>query len=219
MPSADLIWTIVGFVLTLLILSHIIGDNPLFRIVTYLFVGVASGAVAVIAIYQVIWPKLILPILRGDYLTIIPLVLSLLLVAKLFPRYSAAGNFTMAYLVGAGAAVAVGGAVMGTLISQSRALITPFNLSSAVQSGSPVMQIVEGAFILIGTLATLFYFQFSAKVQANQSVKRPVFVETAGKLGQGFIAVTFGALLAGVFGSAIAALVERLAFLLTAFRF
>jgi len=82
-----------------------------------------------------------------------------------------------------------------------------------------VMQIVEGAFILIGTLATLFYFQFSAKVQANQSVKRPVFVETAGKLGQGFIAVTFGALLAGVFGSAIAALVERLAFLLTAFRF
>ena len=161
----------------------------------------------------------ILPILRGDYLTIIPLVLSLLLVAKLFPRYSAAGNFTMAYLVGAGAAVAVGGAVMGTLISQSRALITPFDLSSAVQSGSPVMQIVEGAFILIGTLATLFYFQFSAKVQANQSVKRPAFVETAGKLGQGFIAVTFGALLAGVFGSAIAALVERLAFLLTAFRF
>ena len=77
MPSDDLIWTIVGFVLTLLILSHIIGDNPLFRIVTYLFVGVASGAVAVIAIYQVIWPKLILPILRGDYLTIIPLVLSL----------------------------------------------------------------------------------------------------------------------------------------------
>ena len=109
MPSADLIWTIVGFVLTLLILSHIIGDNPLFRIVTYLFVGVASGAVAVIAIYQVIWPKLILPILRGDYLTIIPLVLSLLLMAKLFPRYSAVGNFTMAYLVGAGAAVAVGG--------------------------------------------------------------------------------------------------------------
>ena len=219
MLTADLIWTIVGFVLTLLILSHILGDNPLFRIVSYLFVGVASGAVAVIAIYQVIWPKLILPILRGDYLTLVPLVLALLLITKLFPRYSAAGNFTMAYLVGAGAAVAVGGAVMGTLISQSRALVTPFNLSTAVQSGNPVMQILEGAFILIGTLATLFYFQFSAKVQANHSIKRPKFVETMGKLGQGFIAITFGALLAGVFGSAIAAMVERLAFLFTAFRF
>ncbi len=219
MQPADLIWTIVGFVLTLLVLSYVIGDNPLFRLVSYLFVGIASGAVAVIAIYQVIWPKLILPILRGDYLTLIPLLLSLLLIAKLFPRFSFLGNFSMAYLVGAGAAVAVGGAVMGTLISQTHALITPFSLATAAASENLISQFVEGGFILVGTLATLFYFQFSARVQANQSIQRPQFVEVAGKLGQAFIAITFGALLAGVFGSAISALVERLAFLLTAFRF
>ncbi|TLN09736.1 hypothetical protein FDZ74_11555, partial [bacterium] len=170
MQIADLIWTIVSFVLTLLILSYVIGDNPLFRFVSYLFVGVASGVVAVVAIYQVIWPKLILPILRGDYLTLIPLVLSLLLIAKLFPRFSFLGNVSMAYLVGAGAAVAVGGAVMGTLVSQSQALITPFSLSTAIASGNPISQIIEGVFILIGTLSTLFYFQFTAKVQANQAI-------------------------------------------------
>lgn len=219
MQIADLIWTIVSFVLTLLILSYVIGDNPLFRFVSYLFVGVASGVVAVVAIYQVIWPKLILPILRGDYLTLIPLVLSLLLIAKLFPRFSFLGNVSMAYLVGAGAAVAVGGAVMGTLVSQSLALVAPFSLSAAMASGNPISQIIEGIFIFIGTLSTLFYFQFTAKVQANQTIQRPRFVEVVSKLGQGFIAITFGALLAGVFGSAIAALVERLAFLLTAFRY
>lgn len=219
MQIADLIWTIVSFVLTLLILSYVIGDNPLFRFVSYLFIGVASGTVAVIAIYQVIWPKLILPILRGDYLTFIPLVLSLLLIAKLFPRFSFLGNFSMAYLVGAGAAVAVGGAVMGTLVPQTTALAAPFSLSTAAASGNPVSQIIEGVFILVGTLSTLFYFQFTAKVQANQTIQRPRVIEIAAKLGQGFIAITFGALLAGVFGSAIAALVERLAFLLTAFRY
>lgn len=219
MQTADLIWAIVGFVLTLLVLSYVLGDNPFFKLVTYLFVGIASGAVAVIAIYQVIWPKLILPILHGDLLTLIPLALSLLLLAKLFPRISFLGNISMAYLVGAGAAVAVGGAVMGTLISQTSALAAPFDLSTAAASGSPISQIVEGVFILIGTLATLFYFQFTSKIQANQTIQRSQFVEVMGKIGQGFIAITFGALLAGVFGSAIAALVERMAFLLTAFRF
>lgn len=219
MQTADLIWTIVGFVLTLLVLSYVIGDNPLFKLVSYLFVGIASGAVAVVVIYEVIWPKLILPILQGDYLTFIPLLLSLLLIAKIFPRFSFLGNFSMAYLVGAGAAVAVGGAVMGTLVSQTGALIAPFNLSQAASSGDLLSQILEGGFILVGTLATLFYFQFTARVQANQSIRRPRFIEITGKIGQAFIAITFGALLAGVFGSAIAALVERLAFLLTAFRF
>ncbi len=219
MGTADLIWTIVGFVLTLLVLSYVLGDNPLFKLVTYLFVGIASGVVAVIAIYQVIWPKLILPVLNGNYLTLIPLLLSVLLLTKLFPKVSFLGNISMAYLVGAGAAVAVGGAVLGTLVSQTSAMAAPFSLSTAATSANPLAQIAEGVFILVGTLATLFYFQFSAKVQANQTVKRPQFVEVVGKVGQGFIAITFGALLAGVFGSAIAALVERLAFLLTAFRF
>lgn len=219
MQPADLIWTIVGFVLTLLVLSYVIGDNPLFRLVSYLFVGISSGAVAVVVLYQVIWPKLILPLLHGNLLTLIPLLLSVLLLAKLFPRFAFLGNFSMAYLVGAGAAVAVGGAVLGTLVSQTQALITPFSLSTAAASGNWIAQIAEGGFVLIGTLATLFYFQFSARVQANQSVQRSRFVEGAGKIGQAFIAVTLGALLAGVFGSAIAALVERLAFLLTAFRF
>lgn len=219
MGTADLIWTIVGFVLTLLVLSYVLGDNPFFKLVSYLFVGIASGAVAVIAIYQVIWPKLILPVLSGNYLTLIPLLLSVLLICKLFPKVSFLGNISMAYLVGAGAAVAVGGAVMGTLVAQTSAMAAPFDLSSAAASGNPLSQIAEGVFILVGTLATLFYFQFSARVQANQTIQRSQFVEVVGKIGQGFIAITFGALLAGVFGSAIAALIERLAFLLTAFRF
>ena len=56
MPSADLIWMLVSFFLTVLVLSYIFGDNPLFRFATYLFVGVAAGYVAVIIVQNVIVP-------------------------------------------------------------------------------------------------------------------------------------------------------------------
>jgi hypothetical protein len=47
MQPVDLIWTIVGFILTLMVFSYLFGDNPLFRLVTYLFVGVSAGFAAV----------------------------------------------------------------------------------------------------------------------------------------------------------------------------
>ena len=41
--SVDLIGMFFAAVLTIMVLSYMIGDNVLFRIATYLFVGVASG--------------------------------------------------------------------------------------------------------------------------------------------------------------------------------
>ena len=80
MQSMDLIWTLVSFILTLLIFSYLLGDNPLFRVASYLFVGVTAGYVAVVVIYQVILPKLIWPLMEGNLLekglTLIPLVLT-----------------------------------------------------------------------------------------------------------------------------------------------
>ena len=49
MNMADLIGATLAFVLTLLTLSYLIGDNPLFRFAIHLFVGVASGIAVVIA--------------------------------------------------------------------------------------------------------------------------------------------------------------------------
>ena len=216
----DLNWMLFSSVLTLLVFSYLLGDNFLFRIVTYIFVGVSSGFVAAILIQQVIWPRLLQPIFGGGglaeiLLSLIPLILGLLLFAKLSPRFSGFGNFSMAYLVGAGAAVIIGGAVFGTLLPQSVAIINTFDLNrAAANQVSPIWQLLQGIVFVLGALSTLVYFQFSARSKLKQNQpERPKLVESIARVGQVFIAITLGALFAGVYGAAITALIERLDFL------
>jgi hypothetical protein len=118
----------------------------------------------------------------------------------------------MAFLVGVSAAVAVGGAVMGTIFPQTRAAMTAFDLPEAGKYW--LERLVEGIIMLIGTVTTLIYFHFGAKATAN-GPQRSKLVSVLSQVGQVFIAITFGVLFAGVFVAAMTALIERLNFLIT----
>jgi hypothetical protein len=215
-PNSELVSGGVSFLLTLMILSYLIGDNPFFRVAVYLFVGVSGGYATAVAWHQVLWPQLFMPLLYGSLwervLALVALVLGGLLLLKLFPRASQLGSAAIAFLVGVGAAVAVGGAIMGTLFPQTEASINMFNLLGG--SGSLLSQLVKSSIILAGTLTTLIYFQFS--VRAGPKGPRPnKLVGGLGWIGQVFIAITLGVLFAGVYTAAITALIERLNFLWT----
>ena len=211
----DIIWTVVSFLLTLLILSFIFGDNPLFRFAAYLFVGVSAGYAAVLLIYQVLWPQLVVPIVAGNWITAVPLALGLLLTFRLVPSLSRVGNISMAYLVGAAAAVAIGGAVLGTLLGQTRGAINAFDLNAPANGANQAARLGDAIVMLVGTVATLAYFQFTARTRPNQPTVRPAVVEGLARIGQLFIAVTLGALFAGVTAAALTALIERLGFIQT----
>lgn len=203
----EVISAIIGLVLTLLIFSYLIGDNPLFRSAVYLFIGVASGYAAAVIWQQVLLSKLFRPLLSADpnqlLPVIIPLGLSVSLLAKLSPRISWLGSFAMAMLVGVGAATALSGAVIGTLIPQSRAAMETF-------SSLTVGRLLQGIIMLAGTALTLAYFQFSATRAADGSVKRNVILEFLAWIGRVFIAITLGVLFAGVYMAALSAMIERL---------
>jgi hypothetical protein len=211
--SIEVISAVIGFILTLMVLSYLIGDNPLFRIAVYLFIGVASGYAAVVVWHSVLIPKLF-DQLSGSpaqlALTIVPLILSVSLLAKLSPRISWIGNFAMAVLVGVGAATAIGGALVGTLIPQAEAAMEAVNFRTAGTSSGAVLSMIEGVVMLAGTVLTLAYFQFGAKRSADGAVKRNGILEMLAWLGRIFIAVTFGALFAGVYMAALTAMIERL---------
>lgn len=211
----ELLWTIISLILTLMIFSYLLGDNFLFRIATYIFVGVASGYVVTIVIYQVILPRLVWPLMKGDWIvTLVPLALSLLLVTKLFPRLSSLGNISMAYLVGTAAAIIIGGVVFGTLFGQATASFNLFDLKAgAAQGQSPIVQLLSGVFILFGTVTSLAYFNFWAIAKPNQVPYRNPLIALLAKIGEFFIAITLGALFAGVFTTSITALIERLDFI------
>jgi hypothetical protein len=197
----------IGLLLTLLIFSYLIGDNPLFRSTVYLFIGVSSGYAAVVVWHSVLMPRLFQPLLSADpgqlLPVVIPLGLSVSLLAKLSPRIAWLGSFAMAMLVGVGAATALSGAVIGTLIPQSRAAMDAF-------SSPTFARLLQGIFMLAGTALTLAYFQFSARRAADGSVKRNVIFEFLAWLGRIFIAITLGVLFAGVYMAALTAMIERL---------
>ena len=213
---ADFIGGIVGFVLTLCVFSYIFGDNLLFRLAIHIFIGVAAAYAAVMVWYNVIWTQLVLPLLSGQYALLIPLLLSFLLLAKAVPRFSWLGSPVMAYLVGVGAAAAVGGAVFGTLFPQAGASANLFDHANLLQGTALpdiVLNFINSSIILVGTLTTLVYFHFGVRGDDNFTLQRPLLLRGISWVGQAFIAVTFGALFAGVYAAAVTALIERLTFL------
>jgi hypothetical protein len=213
---ADFIGGIVGFVLTLCVFSYILGDNLLFRLAIHIFIGVAAAYAAVMVWYNVIWTQLVLPLLSGQIALLIPLVLSFLLLAKVTPRFSGLGNPVMAYLVGVGAAAAIGGAVFGTIFPQAGASTNLFDHANLLQGKDTLdiaVNFINSSIILVGTLTTLVYFHFGVRGSGDLVQQRPLLLRGFSWVGQVFIAVTFGALFAGVYSAAVSALIERWTFL------
>jgi hypothetical protein len=213
--NVELITGIVSCALTIMVLSYLIGDNPFFRVAVYLFIGVSAGYVTAVAWYQVLVPRLISPLLQGGtdlWLLIVPLVLGGLLLMKISPRLSPLGSPSLGFMVGVGTAVAIGGAVLGTLIPQIQAAITPFDLRLAGSSALALERLFEGSVMLVGTVSTLAFFHFGAKQQPGNVVTRNRLIEVLAIIGRFFIAVTFGVLFAGAYAAALTALVSRLYF-------
>lgn len=210
----DLISGLIGLILTLMIFSYLIGDSPLFRIAVYIFIGVSSGYAASVVWHQVLVPKLFGALQIGNpnqlILMIIPLLLCVSLLAKLSPRIAWIGNFAMAVLVGVGAAAAIGGALLGTLIPQARASMAALDFRSAASGTDAFLGLLEGTVMLAGTVFTLASFHFSASRAPDGTAKRNRILEIIAWIGRLFIAITLGVLFAGVYMAALTAMIERL---------
>ncbi len=215
----DLIGAFLGFIFTIAVFSYILGDNFLFRIAIAIFIGVTAGYAAIVALYNVIWPQLLFPLLFGTQserlLAIIPFILGVFLLFKLVPRYSSLGNPVMAYLVGVGAAVIISGAVIGTIFPQVSASINTLNWRGFQEQGSmPVWSLIQGVIILVSTITTMIYFQFVTGYGDIHLEKQSALFTSIIWIGKIFVAVTLGAIFAGVLIATLTALVERMQFLI-----
>ncbi len=221
-PLMETIGYITAAIFTILIFSYALKDNPLYKLVINIFIGAAAGYAGAIALKDVIYLRIMNMAPRD---AIIPGILILLLLMKAFPKTAKYGNLSSALLLGVGAAIAVQGAILGTLIpliSSSSEIFSPEQIQLLIQtgqSGKIYMLILQGIIILTGTIATLMYFHFSAQKTATQAVVRPRYINTLAKIGRGFIAITFGVIFAGIYSAALTALVERVYFLIEAAKY
>ena len=69
--------------------------------------------------------------------------------------------------------------------------------------------------MLIGIIGTLSYFHFGRKrnlQSEQQDAQRPTILEVLSHVGKVFIGITLGSVFAGVFSSALLALIDRIDF-------
>jgi hypothetical protein len=199
----------IGFVFTLMIFSYILGDNILYRLAVYVFVGLAAGYITIVTVESVILPwvrgTLLAPEtgIGGTIIGIIPFILGLLLLLKTSPRFGRAGNIAIAFIIGVGTAVALVGAITGTL------------LPLASSTGSSVrIDVLNGFLIFLGVASTLIYFQYLARRKPNGEIQRGLLIRFFGGVGQAFIVVTLGAIYAGAILTSLTIFSERIGFIL-----
>lgn len=224
LTGLDLAGTLIAALLTVMVLSYALGDNPLFRTAVHLFIGVAAGYAGAIALRTVLWPRLVVPLLGATGPVIssalaVSWILVVLLVLKAWPATASWGSLPVALLVGIGAALVVGGAVTGTLVPQSLASMESLNPTAvAPLTGETGLERVANVLILIiGTVSTLAYFRFTARRDPSGEATRSVLMTWVANIGRVFIALTFGVMYAGALAAAMAVLAERIQFMIGLF--
>lgn len=118
--ATDVVATWVAAAVTLVVLGGLLGERRLFGWSQHLLAGLATGFVALIAVTEVIVPRLVAPIGEGGA-DRAELWLGLALVgvtagAPWLPRIAAAVPVSL--IVGSLAAFGLGGAVIGTMLPQ-----------------------------------------------------------------------------------------------------
>lgn len=214
--SAAATWVGVGAaaLLTLAALSYAFGSNLFFRLAQYLLVGIAAGYAAALAWTGVLWPRLVLlvrqPVTHWPYALFF--ALGVMLLARASRRLSRLADAPLAVLIGVGAGLALGGALMGSFLPQVRAAILP--VAPGNYGGGPTgwVRALNALLTLLGTVAVLGAFTYRRRPSTGVWGRVRRWVDGAGRK---VLMVALGALLAGVALSCLTILRERIVFLIS----
>jgi hypothetical protein len=196
----DQIATWVAALATLVVLGGLFGERRLFSWSQHLLAGLATGYLALLAITAVIVPRLVEPLAGGTGGSP-ALVLALGLVAVTaatpwLPRAVAAVPLSVA--IGALAAFALGGAVVGTVLPQLAATIARPEAGFAATLASGAAAVVTGL-VLVGFL---------------HGTPRGRLLGTAAGTGRWLLLAGIGGWLGYLVLSRLVLLIDRIAFLL-----
>ncbi|MGE5179396.1 MAG: hypothetical protein ACM3PF_09910 [Bacteroidota bacterium] len=196
----------IGAFLTLGIFSFLYRDNPVYKFCEHLFVGISAGYWVVLTYYATIKPNLINPLfftpfaLDRHLLLVIPLVLSLFLFSRFFPRGDWLSRWSIAMVLGVYPALRITGFAQGDLVQQINGSILPFWVS-----GNPLASI-DNILLVVGLLATLVFFFFSTEHKGT--------IGGIAKIGVYFLMVSFGASYGYTVMARVSLLIGRVMFLL-----
>ena len=192
--------TWVAALATMAAWSYLFGARRLFGWLQYLLAGLATGYLVLLAIRDVLVPRLAAPLLAGprDHLLLVPALglVGLLVGASWLPRRATVP--ATAILVGGIAAFALGGAVIGTILPQVAAALP----GASTATPGLVWEVLSLAITVLVLLAFLH-----GEAQGTLTTR-------AATLGRWLLVGGIGGWLGFLVASRLALLVDRIAFLL-----
>jgi hypothetical protein len=126
------------------------------------------------------------------------------------------GSLALAFVLGVGAALAIGGALFGTLLPQTSSLVNlSLNPNHYPDTENEVGLVLwlNNIIIILGAVGVFFYFTFAVRAEGLLGGLREGFVRFWAGMGRLMIIFTLGALFANTVSSRVAVLVSRLQFL------
>lgn len=168
-------WIWVQAIVVLCVFSFLYKDNPIFSSAQNFYVGCAAGHGIILAI-QSLRSLVVTPLSQGKLNVILPIILGLMLLARFFKNYTWLSRIAMAVPVGVGAGVALRAIPGAQILRQVSATVA--------NTGS-----VDAWIMILGVISTIVFFLFTTK----QGGPVPVL----GKVGLGFMCITFGVTFAG----------------------
>jgi len=159
-----------GALVTIAIFSFLFKENPVFRFVEHLYVGIGSGHAIAIA-YTSLKTSALTPISKGQVVTAIPVVIGVLLYTQFFRSYAWISRLCLAIPIGLGIGIALRGLPSAQIWSQIAATMVPLD-----SLGNIVL--------VFGTMGTLAFFFFTTK--------RTAPVRVFSEIGKWTMMITFG---------------------------
>lgn len=154
--------------LTLAVFSFLYRDNPFYKFAEHLFVGVSAAYWMVLGFWSTLWPNAIVPLFpnaasvvgatppaQRDWIILIPVILGLMMLLKMVPRYASWGNYTTAFIIGTTAGYSLVRYLRSDFIYQLGSIIKSVIPESA---NIGISEMITNIFILLATISALYYF-------------------------------------------------------------
>lgn len=206
--------------LTLAILSFLLGDNPIYKVAESILIGVSAAYWMTLGFWSTIVPNLLKPLAPGavrewalpsipadattEWTALIPLVLGVMLLWRLAPRGGWIATWPIAFIVGTTAGLKLISFTQADLLAQLSASVVPLWVTAA--DGTPrIGESIGNLVLVVSLISVLVYFLFS--------VEHRGVVGGVSRFGVWVLMITFGSAFGFTVMGRITLLAERFGFL------
>lgn len=202
----DIIGLYLCTALTIFTVSLIFKETPIYRLAQHLFMGSAMGygiVMAVKAISDIAWK----PLIGGDLVWIIPIVIGLMLYTKFSKEYAWISRYPTAILVSTGVTLTMRTVIRSKFLAQiSSTFVNPF---APPFVGDPPLAI-NNIIVIVIVICTMMYFLFTG----TETLQKNPIIKPMRKAAIYFMMFAFGAGFASTVVSRLALWVGRTRYLL-----